>query len=78
MVQHREIVPEVRPHRVLTPGPLSLAPDPSEFFLSAAAGTGVDIVPLGPDTTGLVWLSEQRADELQAILESHPLSLIHI
>ena len=72
MVQHREIVPEVRPHRVLTPGPLSLAPDPSEFFLSAAAGTGVDIVPLGPDTTGLVWLSEKGADELQAILESHP------
>ena len=72
MVQHREIVPEVRPHQPLTPGPLSLAPEPSEFFREAAGGAGVEIIPLGPETTGLVWLSEKRSDELQAILQSHP------
>lgn len=72
MGQHRERVPEVLTHRQLVGGPISLAPEATDFFVDAAKGSGVDIVPLGPETRGLVWLSEQRADELQEILDQHP------
>lgn len=72
MSQHREIVPDVRPHRALMGGPISLAPEATDFFLSAAAGDGVEIIPLGPNTTGLIWLSEKRADELHEILRQYP------
>lgn len=71
-MQHRERVPEVRPHRMLSGGPISLAPEVTDFFVDAATGKNVDIIPLGPETRGLVWLSEKRADELQAILDAHP------
>ena len=72
MGQHRERVPEVRSHRALVGGPISLAPEATDFFLDAAAGEGVTIVPLGSETRGLVWLSEKRADELEVILDTHP------
>ncbi|MDC0991750.1 NAD(P)-dependent oxidoreductase [Pontimonas sp.] len=72
MGQHRERVPEVRSHRELAGGPISLAPEVTDFFLEAAAGEGVTIVPLGSATRGLVWLSEKRAEELQEILDTHP------
>lgn len=72
MGQHRERVPEVRSHRELAGGPISLAPEATGFFLDAAAGEGVTIVPLGSATRGLVWLSEKRAEELQEILDTHP------
>ena len=72
MGQHRERVPEVRSHRALVGGPISLAPEATDFFLDAAASEGVTIVPLSSETRGLVWLSEKRADELQEILDTHP------
>ena len=60
------------PHRALQPGPIAVAPTRGEAFVDAIQSGGGDIQPLGPDTRGLVWLSEKRADELHDILRSHP------
>ena len=70
--QHRESVPASLSHRRLEPGPITLAPDPSDFFLDAATSAGAHLVELGPETRGLIWLSEKRADDLQATLDAHP------
>ena len=70
--QHREVVPVHGSHRVLAPGPISVAPEATELFTQAVKDGGGTLVDLGPETRGLIWLSEKRADELQVILDAHP------
>jgi phosphoglycerate dehydrogenase-like enzyme len=72
MTQHRDIVPASRGHRSLRPGPISLAPSSSQVFVDALTAGGGTLVELGPDTRGLVWLSEKRAEDLLQILITHP------
>ena len=72
--QHREdrfLGPQVH-HRALQSGPIAVEPTRGEAFVEAVTAGGGQVAPLGPDTRALVWLSEKRADELQAILDSHP------
>ncbi len=72
--QHRDpvsgtgVVPSRRPE----PGAIAVLPGASPFFIEAVRAGGAEVAALGPDTRGLVWLSEQRADELASILETHP------
>jgi len=72
MGQHRDIHPPQQPHRVIPVGGISLAPETKPLFVDAVLNSGGELVELGPDTTGLVWLSEKRADELLEILQTHP------
>ena len=72
--QHREdryLAPGAA-HRVVEPGPISVAPTQGQTFVQAIESGGGNVEPLGPHTRGLVWLSEKRSDELQAILREHP------
>lgn len=72
--QHRDpaaghgVLPPRRP----TPGPIAVLPQASALFTDAVRAGGAEVAELGPDTRGLVWLSEQRADELASILDAHP------
>lgn len=72
--QHRDPVsgqgrvPQRRPE----PGEIAVLPQSSAFFAEAVAAGGGAIAELSDRTRGLVWLSEQRADELTEILRSHP------
>ncbi len=74
MSQHREdrFLAAQAPHRTLQSGVISVEPTPGEAFVEAVTAAGGVVGPLGPETRGLVWLSEKRADELQAILDEHP------
>lgn len=71
--QHRDpvsghgTVPARRPE----PGPIAVLPEASRFFLDAVRAGGVEPGELGPETRGLVWLSEKRADELSNVLDAH-------
>jgi phosphoglycerate dehydrogenase-like enzyme len=60
--------PRFRP----TPGPIAVAPEPLPLFVDAARAAGATVEPLSEATRGLIWLSEQRSDELAAILAAHP------
>lgn len=72
--QHRDPVsgqgrvPEQRPR----PGAVTVLPGASSFFAEAVVAGGATLADLGPDTRGLVWLSERRAHELTDILLTHP------
>lgn len=72
--QHRDPVsgngrvPAIRPEA----GPIAVLPLASGFFHDAVLAGGGEITELGAATRGLVWLSEQRADELTEILRAHP------
>ena len=70
--QHRDQPPPQVPHRALAPGPISLEPFTKDMFENAVTTGGGEIVELGPETRGLVWLSEKDADQLQAILDQYP------
>jgi len=70
--QHRDSPPPQVSHRSLTPGGISLAPTAPAMFEQAITAGGGDVVALGPDTRGLVWMSDKRADELWGILEANP------
>lgn len=59
-------------HRPVTAGPIAVEPMHSDVFVQAVTDGGGDLQPLGPDTRGVVWLSEKRADELQELLDQHP------
>lgn len=54
------------------PGPIAVLPRPTELFVDAAVAGGAEVAELSPATRGLIWLSEQRADELAEVLDSHP------
>lgn len=72
--QHRDPVsgngrvPDRRPE----PGEIAVLPQSSGFFAEAVAAGGAVVSDLGPQTRGLIWLSEKRADELTEILRAHP------
>ena len=72
--QHRDPVsglgrvPTNRPE----PGEIAMLPWASEFFARAVAAGGGVMSELGPQTRGLVWLSEKRAEELTEVLDAHP------
>lgn len=61
-----------RPPRLPEGGAITLLPDASAFFIDAVLAGGGDVVPLGPETRGLMWLSDRRSDELFHILQTHP------
>lgn len=54
------------------PGPLAVLPRPTALFVEAALAGGATVGELSDATRGLIWLSEQRADELAEVLERHP------
>lgn len=54
------------------PGPIAVLPRPTELFVDAAVAGGAEVAELSSATRGLIWLSEQRADELAEVLETHP------
>ena len=58
--------------RVATPGPIAVEPMHNPLFVAAVTAGGGTVSPVSPDTRGLVWLSEKRADELSTILRTHP------
>jgi phosphoglycerate dehydrogenase-like enzyme len=70
--QHRDSPPPQVRHRGLTPGGISLAPTSPAMFEDAVSHGGGHLVELGPETKGLVWLSEKNADELMDILTQYP------
>ena len=54
------------------PGAVSVGPRPSARFVEAVEAGGATVVPVGPGTRGLVWLSYTAADELGRVLDEHP------
>ncbi len=54
------------------PGPIAVLPRPTALFVSAAIAGGGEVAELTGRTRALIWLSEQRADELAELLEAHP------
>ena len=72
---HRaRLAPEVpvAAERRPAPGAVSVGPRPSGRFVEAVEAGGATVVPIGPDTRGLVWLSYTSADELGQVLDEHP------
>lgn len=57
---------------VPTPGPISIEPFHNELFVDSVRNAGGTVIPLSPDTRGLVWLSEKDATDLSAILADNP------
>jgi phosphoglycerate dehydrogenase-like enzyme len=53
-------------------GTASTAEDSSDPIAHAVRSGGGDLVPLGPDTRGLIWLSYGGAEELESTLDAHP------
>lgn len=72
MGQHRDITPPRIDHRVIQSGPISLAPFVKPLFEEAVVTSGGRLVEVGPDTRGLIWLSEKDAGDLMAVLVEYP------
>lgn len=53
-------------------GTAATAEHSSDPIARAVRSGGGELVPLGPDTRGLIWLSYGGADELRSTLDSHP------
>ncbi|MET4053113.1 phosphoglycerate dehydrogenase-like enzyme [Frigoribacterium sp. PvP054] len=72
---HRAVLttgPAPTPGRRPTPGPVSVAPRETPVFVEAVRAGGAEVVPLGPDTRGLVWLSYRDPAGLARALDDHP------
>ncbi|MBF4578451.1 NAD(P)-dependent oxidoreductase [Frigoribacterium sp. VKM Ac-2530] len=54
------------------PGAVSIGPRGSSVFEDAVHEAGGELVPLGPDTRGLIWLSYRDVAGLEAALAEHP------
>jgi len=54
------------------PGPIAVLPTSNPRFEQAIVDGGGVVEPLSDRTRGIVWLSYQRAAELETVLESHP------
>ncbi|MBD8659368.1 NAD-binding protein [Frigoribacterium sp. CFBP 8754] len=54
------------------PGAVTVAPRESPVFVAAVEEAGGSLVPLGPDTRGLIWLSYRDVAGLDAALAAHP------
>lgn len=72
MGQHQDVLPPIVAHRAVASGPISLAPTSNAMFEEAALRAGAQLVEVGPETRGLVWLSEKHAEDLMAILQTFP------
>lgn len=72
--QHRDLAGSEAASQRITPRPglIAVEPTQSELFVEAVHAAGGVVAPLGPETRGLVWLSEKRADELATVLSEHP------
>ncbi len=72
--QHRDLPgsSSATPQRVPAPGAIAVEPMQNPQFVAAVRAGGGTVEPLSDSTRGLVWLSEKRADELIAILATHP------
>ncbi len=72
--QHKDLAgSEAAPARIApTPGPIAVEPMQTDLFVDAVREAGGEVAPLGPETRGLVWLSEKRADELAEVLREFP------
>jgi phosphoglycerate dehydrogenase-like enzyme len=57
---------------LLDSGPISLGPDGDDYFEQAVRSAGCLIAPLSADSRALVWLSYEKADDLDAVLRAHP------
>ncbi|KQV25300.1 hydroxyacid dehydrogenase [Yonghaparkia sp. Soil809] len=51
---------------------MAVLPRPTALFVDAAIAGGAEVAELSGATRGLIWLSEQRADELAELLDAHP------
>ncbi|GAA1697103.1 D-isomer specific 2-hydroxyacid dehydrogenase family protein [Microcella alkalica] len=58
--------------RRIAPGPIAVLPRPTALFVDAARAGGAEVVEISAATRGLIWLSEQRAEELAELLDAHP------
>jgi phosphoglycerate dehydrogenase-like enzyme len=54
------------------PGPVAVLPRATPLFVDAARAGGAVVAELSSDTRGLIWLSEQRAEDLAEVLQAHP------
>lgn len=74
--QHYDLVAQDRTElprdRRPTPGTIAVLPRPNPVFVDAVLAGGGTVEPLSAATRGIIWLSETKADELRAILDSHP------
>lgn len=55
-----------------SPGPISIAPKQPDIFTQAVTTGGGELIDLGPDTRGLIWLSNSRVGPLDDVLEANP------
>lgn len=73
--QHRDLIAEagalVR-ENAPEPGGITLLPRPNATFTDAVEAGGGTIVPLGPDTRGIVWLSNKYPEQLESALDTYP------
>jgi phosphoglycerate dehydrogenase-like enzyme len=53
-------------------GPVSIAPKQPDIFTQAVTTSGGELIDLGPDTRGLIWLSNSRVGPLDDVLEANP------
>jgi phosphoglycerate dehydrogenase-like enzyme len=73
--QHRDPVAQHGSHAPgyrSDPGPIAVMPRSTPQFVDAAVAGGAEVAELSDATRGLIWLSEQRADELADVLDAHP------
>jgi phosphoglycerate dehydrogenase-like enzyme len=67
-VEAADLPAERRPR----PGAVTVAPRESPVFVAAVEEAGGTLVPLGPETRGLVWLSYRDVEGLGSALADHP------
>lgn len=75
-VQHRTVlgspIVELPESRRPRPGSVAVLPEPAEFFVTAIEEAGGAVEPLSEKTRGVVWLSNDRADEFSGVLDEFP------
>ena len=63
-----QLAEERRPHA----GPIAVLPEPNRMFVDAVLAGGGEVAEVSAETRGVVWLSSQKADQLTALLDTHP------
>lgn len=56
----------------ISPGPIALGPHSDAFFARAVTLSGGTLSELDEHTKGLIWLSYDKADDLEAVIAAHP------
>ena len=70
--QHRDLVAPIEPDFRPVAGPIAILPSAPDAFVAAVTSAGGVVAPLSAETRGIVWLSDKRAEELEAALDAHP------